>query len=103
MAKHTPADLAYAYCEPVTASTRSPQHIRTVGAEGLRLGGGAPDSTLCGYPLDRGWDQDAPVTVADVRRELEMDAPPEINPLCRGCGEEFLRRTGQPTVTGQDQ
>lgn len=46
----------YAFCERVTATAESPWHIRLVGSEGLKLGGGAPDSTLCGRPLHKGWD-----------------------------------------------
>lgn len=92
MAKHTSADPTYTYCERVTATTRSPVHIRTVGAEGLKLGGGAPDTTLCGSPLRAGWDLEMSVTATYVRQGL--DTPAESNPLCRGCGEEFLRRTG---------
>jgi len=43
----------YAFCEPVTASSHSRWHIRKVGPEGLKLGGGA-SAPLC-FP-ERGWD-----------------------------------------------
>lgn len=83
----------YAYCESTYASIRSRVHIRVVGAEGLKLGGGALDTTLCGDRLNGGWDLETPVTAGYVQRELE--SPAEINPQCRECGEELLRRTGQ--------
>ena len=54
------------YCERSTASAMSPVHIRKVGGEGRKLGGGVPVPALCGSDLHHGWDlpTDVPSTVA---------------------------------------
>jgi hypothetical protein len=71
----------YAYCEPIHASTSSYTHIRLLGDEGLRLEGGAPDTTLCGIGLHNGWDIRASVTDFSVTTGLEAEG----NPVCPRC------------------
>lgn len=44
----------FAYCEPVTATGITPDHIRRITDAGLKLGGGADTDALCGREL--GWD-----------------------------------------------
>jgi hypothetical protein len=43
-------------CETVTAGPLAPNHVRRVGDEGLRPGGGIPGLALCGQVVARGWD-----------------------------------------------
>jgi hypothetical protein len=53
----------FAFCEHTTAGSRTPWHIRIVGPEGLKLGGGCP-APLC-RTYDRwinGWDMATPVS-----------------------------------------
>lgn len=45
---------AFAYCEAVTATPWSPNHIRKITSAGLKTGGGADTDALCGRAL--GWD-----------------------------------------------
>jgi hypothetical protein len=62
-------------CETVTASSRSPIHIRKVGTEGICKGGTSVKSqTLCGLPV--GWD-------LGVLRQVDLDGLHTCR-LCRG-------------------
>lgn len=72
-----------AFCERVTATATSPWHIRRVGPEGLKLGGNAPDTTLCGASLGKGWDLKTPVTDEMVQRLG--------NAACWGCRDAYWR------------
>lgn len=60
--------MRFAFCERVTASPMSLEHIREVGAEGLMLGGGIPNVALCGADVRRGWDLSSEVTEGTVER-----------------------------------
>ena len=53
----------FSFCEPVWATGRSRWHIRKVGPEGLKLGGGA-NAPLCWNPDEwqNGWDLDVEIT-----------------------------------------
>jgi len=39
--------MKYAFCETVTAASRTPWHIRQLTKAGLKLGGGADTKSLC--------------------------------------------------------
>lgn len=82
----------YAYCEPNWASATSKWHIREVGSEGLKLGGGIPPDALglCGTDvIVKGWDR------CEVRTEdhLVRMTLSETNPLCMDCAVEYRLRT----------
>jgi hypothetical protein len=83
----------YAFCEPVTATVRSYEHIRVVSDGILYLGGGVPTPTLCGYDLRRGWDVPTGVTERRVRAGLNA----EVNPTCPKCADIWGR-----SVLGDD-
>jgi hypothetical protein len=81
---------AFAFCEPVWATPTSHEHIRTVGEEGLKLGGGVPNPALCGRDLRHGWDLKMEVTTESV---TSLASPREGDGrvfLCPGCAEAFL-------------
>jgi hypothetical protein len=85
-AAHKPASK-YSFCERVTATPTSPEHIRVVGEEGLKLGGGAPDTVLCGASLSKGWDLNNAVDAETVRRlSTPRDADGHVF-LCLRCAE----------------
>jgi len=78
-----------AFCEPVTATPFSHEHIRTVGPEGLKLGGGAPNTVLCGRDLYGGWDLRSEVTPDLV---LRLSTPREGDGrvfLCPECADAY--------------
>lgn len=79
----------YAFCEPVTATTSSFEHIREVPEKIRRLGGGIEGKALCGRDMTRGWDNMAQVTEHSVRLRSRRpsDHNPVPNPLCRKCAD----------------
>lgn len=79
-----------AYCETSSATVYSPHHVRIVGAEGLKTGGGAPGDALCSRPLRNGWDI-REVTVAELAEARTDPDPNWPGHTCRGCREEALR------------
>ena len=83
-----------AFCERSTATAFSKEHIRRVGPEGLKLGGGAPDTTLCDYPLSGGWDLETPVTTERVRVLGSPRSGDGHVFLCGVCRDEALRILG---------
>lgn len=87
-AEHTLPE--FAFCEPVTATPTSAWHIRRVGEEGLKLGGGIPVAPLCGREsVIRGWDLKSEVTVQSV---LDGITPREGDGrifVCRACASEY--------------
>jgi hypothetical protein len=79
----------FAFCERISATASSPQHIRRVGTEGLMLGGGAPETTLCGTLLRGGWDLPSPVTWTLVE-SLSTPRPSDGRVfLCGDCAESY--------------
>lgn len=74
-----------AFCERVTATPTSPMHIRRVGPEGRKYGGGAPDTTLCWRALNNGWDLEQPVSDVAVRRLQDRQHDTGSHLLCREC------------------
>lgn len=77
-----------AFCERVTAGPFTPWHIRRVGVEGLKLGGGAPDTVLCGAELRHGWDRELAVDTASVERLLRPDDKGRTA-VCVACAVAF--------------
>ena len=80
----------FAFCEPVTATPTSPWHIRRVGPEGLKLGGGIPTAPLCGREsVIRGWDLTSGVTAESVR----LGSTPREGDgrvfVCRACTDAY--------------
>jgi hypothetical protein len=82
----TPSQVeGYAFCEPTTATGFSSWHIRELGPEGKKLGGGVTTKSLCGhvrpYPSGiGGWDLDVPITEH------------HLGHACPKCVQEFRRR-----------
>ena len=76
------------YCERVTATPTSPVHIRMVGLEGRKLGGGIPGAALCGAEVRNGWDlpTDVPSTLAGYA-EIPQDRPGR---MCLRCARAAL-------------
>lgn len=88
-----PAPL-FAFCEPVWATPTSCEHIRTVGPEGLKLGGGAPNPALCGLDLRHGWDLKTEVTVESVTSLAAPRAGDDRVFLCPDCAQAYLTNRG---------
>lgn len=75
--------VTHAFCESVHATPDSPVHLRAIGPEGLKPGGGIPTPALCGRDLHGGWDiPDDQVTAARVTALLEHTGPGRLCPSC---------------------
>ena len=69
--KAIPGSELYSFCESVTASSRSPWHIRKLDETGRHTGGGITTPSLCGLVKPRGaahgalggWDLDEKVVI----------------------------------------
>lgn len=77
----------FAFCEPASATTRSREHIRVVGPEGRRLGGGVLGPALCGFDLRGGWDLGSDV------EERRIDTSADVNPTCVECADAWRARS----------
>lgn len=76
-------------CETVTAGPLASNHVRRVGPEGLRPGGGIPGLALCGHVVARGWDLRA-VDVAEIWR-LSQSINDAGRPwVCRRCADKAV-------------
>lgn len=85
-----PTTPTFAFCEPVHATTESAIHIRHVGEEGLKLGGGIPVAPLCGREsVIRGWDLPGAVTPESVHHQSTPRPGDGRIFLCRGCTEAY--------------
>jgi hypothetical protein len=84
----TPA-VTLAYCETSSATVFSPHHVRVVGPEGLKTGGGAPGAALCGRDLRNGWDlrETTATELASDRVGPDRNHPGHT---CRGCRDAAL-------------
>lgn len=80
----------FALCEPVSATTRSREHIRRVGPEGFKYGGGIPNEAICGANVRRGWDLRAPVHPSRFLPNAE------VNPTCEKCIEAWFGLNSPP-------
>jgi len=58
-------DARWFFCEPVTAASLAPWHIRERGPKGRMLGGGADTLALCGRKVS--WDLKVDVTPESMR------------------------------------
>lgn len=55
------------FCEAVTASGRSPWHLRWLDAAGPKFGGGVTTPSLCGHVRERmGWDLEVAITAINI-------------------------------------
>jgi hypothetical protein len=79
----------YSFCERSTATATSPWHIRRVGEEGIKLGGGAPDTALCSAELRKGWDVQREVTAQAVILLSKVDESGRRG-LCENCAGCYL-------------
>lgn len=89
--KSTTTDKTFSYCEHVTAM--GPWHIREVGPEGIKLGGGAGPA-LCfaprGWTWMNGWDIDVPLeeTKYSAERNQEINEQ-RLGQACTKCVELY--------------
>lgn len=99
-----PAVPEFAFCEPVHAVTLGPIHIRRVGEEGLKLGGGIPVAPLCGREsVIRGWDLPDEVTPETVLADSTPRPGDGHVFLCRACTDAYNALTDQPGDQPGDQ
>lgn len=83
-----------AFCEPGNAMAMGKEHVRVVGPEGHKYGGGIPGAALCGRDLRKGWDLQRQVT-ADAIRTLGTARPGDGHVwLCADCGTAAQRLLG---------
>lgn len=78
----------YFYCEPVTATTVSREHIRWSDDAAGKFGGGIVGEALCGRSMDRGWDLDTDVEARGVAFRTQA----HVNPLCEKCADLWAAR-----------
>lgn len=79
---------AYTFCEPVSATATSHHHIRQVGSDGIKPGGGILGAALCGRDVSRGWDLAGEVTVASVGSQPRPGDGRVF--VCPPCAEKYL-------------
>ncbi|WP_449651901.1 hypothetical protein [Tessaracoccus sp.] len=87
----------FAFCEPVNALPMGREHLRLVGDEGFKFGGGAPGLALCGRDLMLGWDLERAVTVEVVTDLSSPRAGDGHVWLCPDCATGYLGRTTPPS------
>ena len=83
---------AYAFCEPVSATPTSYEHLRAVGPEGLKLGGGIDGAALCGFDLKHGWDTSTEVTDESVTALATPRSGDNRVFLCPACADAWKKR-----------
>lgn len=84
-------------CETVTAGPLASNHVRRVGPEGLKLGGGIPGLALCGQVVARGWDLRT-TDVAEIVR-LSQSINDAGRPwVCRRCAGKAMAWFGAGTA-----
>lgn len=85
-----PKKMSLSFCERMTASPTSPQHLRKVApGEELKPSGGLDVITLCGTPL-QGWDLNL-TTREDLARIVKFyqeNLDHKVGRVCDGCAEE---------------
>lgn len=92
----THAPPTHAFCEPVTATPTSYWHIRDVGEEGLKLGGGVPVAPLCGRDLRHGWDLKSEVTPEAVTTGAQPRPGDGRVFVCPTCAAVYLAEQPHP-------
>lgn len=95
----TPPVPAYSFCESTLATATSPWHIRRVGPEGLKPGGGVPNPALCERDLRHGWDLKTEVTVESVQQGMVPRQGDGRVWVCNRCAGAFLATHGVPVTT----
>lgn len=88
--KDIATERVLAFCEPVHARPMGQEHIREVGPEGFKYGGGIPVAALCGFNVVMGWDMQRPVTPEAVKTLAAPRAGDGHVWLCGGCASEAL-------------
>jgi hypothetical protein len=88
--------MILAFCEPVYARPMGTEHIREVGPEGFKYGGGIPVAALCGFSVVKGWDLNRPVTGATIAALTEPRAEDLRGWLCNDCASEALALLAAP-------
>lgn len=91
-----PVVPAYSFCEHVGATPTSPIHLRSVGEEGQKFGGGVPGAALCGLDLRKGWDLPQPVTPASVLADMTPRSGDGRVFGCTVCDTIYLSQTATP-------
>lgn len=86
----TPPVPGHSFCEHVDATPTSPIHLRVVGEEGQKFGGGVPGAALCGRDLRNGWDLPHAVTPATVRADMTPRPGDGRVFACLGCAAIYL-------------
>lgn len=79
--KKTPATTGMAYCERVTASGTSPQHIRKLTVSGLFPNGNADTLALCGAKV--AWDTSEVESLFSLERAQSNSHP--SSQICQQC------------------
>ena len=79
-------EVAYSFCERVTAGPGSPLHIRQLTAAGLKTGGGADSVAFCGANV--AWDTST-LNPADLDGMREREHP--AFRICVKCAETMPR------------
>lgn len=76
--------LGYAECERVTATERSPIHVRRLSQTGLHPNGGADTEALCGAEV--AWDI-SQTSLDEIMRRIESRTGEETWRYCSPCAE----------------
>ncbi|KQO98381.1 hypothetical protein [Leifsonia sp. Leaf264] len=88
-----PAGPVFAFCERVTATPTSPNHIRQLTEVGMKQGGGADTLALCGAEV--AWD----TLIVDFDRLPHMLANQhETARYCPTCSEAALQQHALATA-----
>lgn len=95
-----PVAPAYSFCEHVGATDTSPIHLRSVGEEGQKFGGGVPGAALCGRDLRKGWDLPQAVTPDSVRFDITPRPGDGRVFGCLACAEIYLAQSAPATPAG---
>lgn len=97
----TPPVPSHAFCEPATATPTSYWHIRVVGEEGLKFGGGIPGPVLCDSDrMMRGWDLRGEVTPESVAAYATARSGDGRVFVCPACAAVYAALAGPPTTGG---
>lgn len=85
----TEVEFGYSLCEPVSASSLSPWHIRSLTKTGKHFGGGADTPALCGRTVS--WDLET-----DVDRHIGTER------ICPRCRDLYVARDKGSSETTSD-
>lgn len=88
----------YTFCEDVGAGPVTPWHIRKIGDDRVRLGGGIPGPALCGSDLHGGWDRSTVVTPENVAQFAVPRSGDGRIFACRDCADTYLAQVDPSTT-----